>query len=123
MVSEQTAQQIVRETIARVDTKRDYNIAQMVRENFFPWHKDRRSYRKAVIIDMSGPNLLQVNIIGEGKGRDYTITGKSIVRYLKTIGYAMVLTNKTLYATEPPSTQTRVGRRTQRRTRKNSNQN
>ena len=85
---------IIKKIISSVDTNREYSISEMTREQIFPWLKDRRSIRKAIRFDVEGPNILQVKIKGEGKGRDYKIKGKNIVKYLTLIGDAMVLTKK-----------------------------
>lgn len=91
------AQKTIERAITRVDTTREYNISQMTQSNLFPWYKDIRSYRKSVLTDMRDMNLLKAKCIGEGKGRTYTIKGKHIVTYLKTLGLAMMLSNQTLH--------------------------
>ena len=91
MVKVTDAKKINEATIALVDSKKEYSISELTDMQLFPWHKDRRSYRKSIMHDMSGPNILKVKITGEGKGRDYKLIGKNIIVYLKMIGEAMIL--------------------------------
>lgn len=109
--------QVIRDTVARVDTKREYNLSQMQRDALFPWLKDRRTYREAIRNDILGPNVLQAKIIGEWRGRGYKITGKNIIKYLKLIGYAMVLTSTKIHEPKPTSSPAGSGGSKERRVR------
>ena len=73
------------DTITKVDEKKIYNITEIRRAELFPWisKSNHISYVNAIIDDHIGNNLLKADIKGSGRGRDYKIKGKNIIKFLK----------------------------------------
>lgn len=76
----------IRTAIKSVDPDREYNLTHIKREGLFPWAIDVRTIRKAVKRDFWGENLLKAEISGTGKGADYKIKGRNIIKFLEKYG-------------------------------------
>jgi|RhiMetdeSRZDD1v2_1073273.scaffolds.fasta_scaffold4077990_1 hypothetical protein len=67
--------------MAKIDPKREYNLTEIVNLRVFPY-KDRRVIKRIL---MRNKSELQLQIIGTGKGLDYRIMGKHLIRLVKEL--------------------------------------
>jgi hypothetical protein len=76
-----------------IEPKKIYNLTEIREGNLFPWlnQGNPAAHRNAVIEDMLGGNILKAKIAGSGRGRNYKIIGKNIIKYLEAKSHA---TNK-----------------------------
>lgn len=81
----------IKEAIKKVDPDREYNLSQIKVEGIFPWVKDIRTIRAIVKKDLWGENMLKSLITGEGRGMDYKIKGKNIIKFLEKYGSGMMM--------------------------------
>lgn len=76
----------INKAIERVDADRVYNVTEMRRDNLFPWISESNhiSYINAIFEDMGFENFLKAKVTGRGRGRDYRIRGKNIIKFLES---------------------------------------
>ena len=72
----------------KIDPNKTYNLTELVELRVFPWIKDRRVYRRIIIENKS---LLRVEVKGDGKGREYRIKGKHLLKFVKDIDLSTVM--------------------------------
>ena len=72
-------------TIQKVEAEKMYRAADIRRLGLFPWLKEsnHHGHSSAILNDKLGSNLLKARITGDGKGREYRIKGKNIIKYLE----------------------------------------
>ena len=76
----------LKETIKKIDPKREYNLSHIQQEEIFPWARNISTVRKIVKVDYWGENMLKAHISGTGRALEYKITGKNIISFLEKYG-------------------------------------
>lgn len=69
---------------------REFNQIDFRTFRLFPWAVDSRTWRKIIISDLLGENVLQTRIEGEGKRSRYFIKGKNILEFINRYGSLMM---------------------------------
>ncbi len=82
---------IIEKTIKKIDSEREYSLSDMLVDRLFPWTNDFRSVRKMVGKDAIGENVLKTMVTGEGRGRQYRIKGKNIIKFLEKYGEGLTM--------------------------------
>lgn len=61
-----------------------YSLKDLARGNAFPWcGTDIRPYRKIVLADKIGRDILKATVIGKGRIRRYQIKGVNIINFIR----------------------------------------
>ena len=70
--------------------EKEFNQTEFKMFRLFPWAIDSRTWKKVVRADLSGENLLQAIVKGEGNKARYFIKGKNIIKYINKYGPLMM---------------------------------
>jgi len=77
-----------------IDPKREYTATEILDQKLFPWARHPQTLARMISKDLTGENLLEAQVFGEGKRKRYLIKGRSISKFLKKYGTYLMMSSR-----------------------------
>ena len=66
----------------KINPAKFYTLSEMADQGLFPWCDNIATYRKWVLADRKGRNVLKATITGTGRAARYYVKGENIIKFI-----------------------------------------